>query len=344
MHPDEGDRDQGEEQKEATCPDAREIIERAKRERQDEAPESANHADEAANGSDVIGVVDGDMLEHRRLAEAHEEAEHEDRDQEWNEPHLGVEADGSPNTLNDVGGGRIGEHESADDGHREGDVHDRACPVAIRESAPVNSEQACRHRIESGEHAGRPYVEPIDPDQVARQPERERYEGSENEEVVQRETPDLDVPEYSELFSHRGGLVSLMLAARLFRVLSRQHQEENCHDGDASSPDLRDGLPPKRHHDKGGEELRHRGANVAGPEDAERGALLLLRIEFGDIGDTDRKGAAGNADAERRDQKLDIGVGIGGQEGCDCGEDHHAGEDPTPADLVSPNPEHDAGK
>ena len=47
--------------------------------RQDEAAEPADHADEAADRADVVRVVDRDVLVDGGLAEAHEEAEHEER-------------------------------------------------------------------------------------------------------------------------------------------------------------------------------------------------------------------------------------------------------------------------
>ena len=47
--------------------------------RQHEAAKPADHADEPADRADMVGIVDRDVLEDRRLAERHEEAEHEHR-------------------------------------------------------------------------------------------------------------------------------------------------------------------------------------------------------------------------------------------------------------------------
>ena len=52
---------------------------RAEGDRQHEAAEAADHADEAADGADILRIIDRDMLVDRRLAQGHEEAEHEDR-------------------------------------------------------------------------------------------------------------------------------------------------------------------------------------------------------------------------------------------------------------------------
>ena len=79
--------DEHEEKREARGVDAREVEQRAEGDRQDEAAEAADHADEAADRADVVGIVDRDVLEDRRLAEAHEEAEREEDDDEGPETH-----------------------------------------------------------------------------------------------------------------------------------------------------------------------------------------------------------------------------------------------------------------
>ena len=81
----------------------------------------------------------------------------------------------------------------ADDRDAEGPVHDAARAVAVGEHAAVDAEQAGRHRVGGADHAGGGDVEAVDADQVARQPQRQRHEGAEHEEVVEREAPDLDV-------------------------------------------------------------------------------------------------------------------------------------------------------
>ena len=47
--------------------------------RQHKAAEPADQADDAADRADMLRVVDGDVLVDRRLAQAHEEAQHEER-------------------------------------------------------------------------------------------------------------------------------------------------------------------------------------------------------------------------------------------------------------------------
>ena len=89
MHPHQGDGNQGEQQPEATLPDAGQVVQRTESYRQDEAAETADQSDDAADGADTIGVIDRDVLEHRRLAEAHEEAEYRRDDHEPDDPEMG---------------------------------------------------------------------------------------------------------------------------------------------------------------------------------------------------------------------------------------------------------------
>ena len=79
MHPHQRDGDDQEQQPEAALPDAGQVVERAEGDRQDEAAEAADQTDDAADRADAVGIVDRDVLVDRRLAEAHEEAEHEGR-------------------------------------------------------------------------------------------------------------------------------------------------------------------------------------------------------------------------------------------------------------------------
>ena len=92
----------------------------------------------------------------------------------------------------------------------------------------------------------------------------------------------------------------------------------------------------------GRDELGHGGADIADAEDAERRALLAGGIEARDIGDADRKGTAGQPDAERGDQHLRVGRGEREQEGCHRRRQHGRRVDQTAAEAVGPDAEHDA--
>ena len=81
-------------------------------------------------------------------------------------------------------------------------------------------------------------------------------------------------------------------------------QNSDGHDRDRQRPDLRDRLPAVGNHHEGREELGDRRADVAGAEDAERGALAFRSEPLGHVGDADRERTAGDADAERREQEC----------------------------------------
>ena len=85
--------DQHEQQHEAAGPQAGEIVERAERDRQHEAAEPADHADETADGADIFRIIDRDVLVDRGLAQAHEEAEHEHDHGERHDAHFEMEGD-----------------------------------------------------------------------------------------------------------------------------------------------------------------------------------------------------------------------------------------------------------
>ena len=107
-------------------------------------------------------------------------------------------------------------------------------------------------------------------------------------------------------------------------------------------PDLGDRLPAIGNQHERRDEFGHGGADIAGAEDAKRGALLARRVEARDVGDADRERAAGDADKERRDQEFGIGVRPGQQVSGDRRGEHDDGVDPPPAILVGPDAEHQA--
>src|SRR5690606_29522462 len=102
MHPYQRHGRQHEQQHEAACPYAGEIVEGAKGDRQDETAKSADHADETTDRADIVRIVDRDMLVDRSLAEAHEKAEHEGQCNEYTEPDLHVERNRTADALYDI--------------------------------------------------------------------------------------------------------------------------------------------------------------------------------------------------------------------------------------------------
>ena len=338
MHPGQRDADQHEEEGEAGGVDAGQIEERAEDDRQHEAAEAADHADKAADRTDVVGIVDRDVLEDRGLAEAHEEAEHEDRDHERHEVHLRREGDRPVLAVDHVVGRRIGQHQQDDHREAERPVHHRPRAAPVREVPAIGAEQAGREREGRRSHAGGADVDAVDVDQIVRQPQRQRHEGAEHEEIVEREAPDLQVPERRQLLRDRRPLARLAPCHRI-RVVPGDQPEDHRHRRQRDRPDLRHRLPAPGDHHQRGEELGHGRADVARAEDAERRPLLLLRKPVRDVGHADRERPAGEADAERRQQEGGVAVGMGQRPGRRGGQKHLRGEHHPPAELLGPDAE-----
>ena len=99
---------------------------------------------------------------------------------------------------------------------------------------------------------------------------------------------------------------------------------------------------PKATMTSGREELGHRGADIAGAEDAEGGALLVRRVPARDVGDADGERSARYADAERREQEGRVVVGEGEEPGRDRRRQHDRDIDDAAAVLVGPDAENEA--
>src|SRR5207344_380666 len=99
VHPNKRRRRDGEQRHEAALPHARQIIERAEEYRQHEAAQAPNQADDTADRTHVLRIVDGDVFVDGRLAETHEETEDEDEHGESDEAGLQAEAHGPADTL-----------------------------------------------------------------------------------------------------------------------------------------------------------------------------------------------------------------------------------------------------
>jgi len=188
-------------------------------------------------------------------------------------------------------------------------------------------------------HAGDLDVQAIDPDQIVRQPQGQGDERPEDEEVVEREAPDLQLHQRRELHGRGRGFRARATALDQRRVIPGQQEEGDGDHGQRSRPDLGHGFPAKGdHHERRGE-LGHRGPDVAGPEDAQGRALPFLREELRDVGDADRERAAGHAHAQRGQQKLRIGLGVRQQEGSEGRRQHDQQVDQAAAVLVGPDAE-----
>ena len=342
MHPDEGAGDQQEQQHEATGPKAGQVDKRTERDREHEAAETADHAHHAADSADIVRIVDRDVLEDGGLAESHEEAQHEDRDDERHQPRLHVEADRARDRPHGIVGRWIGQHEGAGDRDQEGPVQHAACAIAVRKMAAIGAEHAGGKREHRRRHAGGLDVDVVDLDEILRQPQRQRDESAEHEEIVQRKTPHLDVLQGFE-FQPRAFRLLVLLAPRPDDgIFLGEDPEDDAHQADDQCPDLGDGLPAIGDQHERRDEFGNGCADIAGAEDAERGALLAGLVEARNVGDADSERTAGDADEERRDQEFGIGVRPGQQVGCDRRGEHDDGVDAPAAILVGPDAEHQA--
>ena len=115
--------------------------------------------------------------------------------------------------------------------------------------------------------------------------------------------------------------------------------EHDGHQGQRRRPDFRDALPAQGDHHERRAEFGDRRADIAGAENPERRALLAGLVPARDIGDADREGAAGDADAERREQELRIGLRVSQQVGRERRREHDDAEDAASAILVGPDAE-----
>src|SRR5690606_18747934 len=82
VHPHEEACRDDEQEHETAGPETGEVVQRAEGDGKHEASETADHSNEASDSADAVRVVGSDVLVHGRLAEAHEEAEHEGGDDE----------------------------------------------------------------------------------------------------------------------------------------------------------------------------------------------------------------------------------------------------------------------
>ena len=339
MHPQERDGDDAEQEHEAARPHTRHVEKRTEGDRQDEASEAADHADQAADRPHMVGIVDRDVLVDRGLAERHEEAEHEDQHDERHQAEAGREGDRPAYAVDDVVGVGIGQHEGHDGRHAEGPVHDPPGAVLVGQMAAIGAEDRGGNGIERRDHAGGLDVEFVDADEIARQPERQRDEGAEDEEVVDREAPHLQVLQRFELQECTFRLPARRPARLEVGVVVRREPEHDGDDHEDGGPGLRDDGPAEGDHHEWRDELGHRGADISGAENPERGALLLLRIPLRDVGHADSEGTARKPDAQRGNQHHFVGRGIGQGKGRRRRSQHREHVDDAAAILIGPDAE-----
>ena len=207
----------------------------------------------------------------------------------------------------------------------------------------IGAEQRGGQAERGSRHARRLHVHAVDVDEVVRHPKRQCDESAEDEEVVEREAPDLQVPEGRELLRQRRGFSPGLAAFDQFGVVLGQKEEQNADDCEPCRPDIGDTVPAVGDHDEGSDELGDSRADVARTEDAQRGPLVACVIPAADIGHADDERPAREANAKCCDQVHDVAVR---QRECPCGQrcqDHLAGEHQPPAVFLGPDAEKQAG-
>ena len=308
MHPQKRHRGDGEQQHEAACPDADNVIHDPEGNRQEEPAKTANQPDNAAHRADMVRVIDRDVFVDRRLAKRHEEAEqhrqrHKDRQLD-NQP----EGNRPLDAVNDIACRRIGQKET--DHHRgdESPVHHSPRAITVGHPAAKRPEHRSRQRIGRRQHAGRGDAETVDADIIARQPQRQRNEGAENKEVIEREPPYLQPPQRLQMLDKGFGLLPMTPAFGKLRVVTCQQKIQHRRDGENDGIDLRRRLPAKRHQQERRAEIGNRRADIADTEDPERRSLTAAFIPARHIGDADRETATGKPDPKCRQQHHRIGA------------------------------------
>ena len=123
--------------------------------------------------------------------------------------------------------------------------------------------------------------------------------------------------------------------ARENRIILGNEPEDGRHDGEGRRPNLHDRLPAVGAEHEWSEELRDRGAHISGAENAEGLARRSAGKPARNIGNARREGAAGNADAERRQKHFGICGGVRHQK-CRNGADEHRSGQHHAAAVVDP--------
>src|SRR5207237_221152 len=106
VHPEKRCHDDDEQQHEAARPKPSDLVQEAECYGKNEAAQSADHADQSADRTDVRRIVGCDMLEDRRFTEAHEEAEYEGDTNEYEWPDFKVRENWTAGAVHHVVGRR----------------------------------------------------------------------------------------------------------------------------------------------------------------------------------------------------------------------------------------------
>ena len=215
-------------------------------------------------------------------------------------------------------------------------VHHHTRTELVGQPAAQRADGARRKCKDRGQQARGHDTDGVDVDVVGDQPLGEGDETTEHQEVVQAKAPDTDVLEWLQAFEQRSAHAVVGTL-----VLGQQQEPEHGDHEHARveprqhAPALEVGAIVSEHvQEPRCGQRRDRRARIACTEDAERRALLLPGIPGCSVGDTDREGGAGEAEAEAAEQEAPEAVGEAVQEYRSRRDEHHGGEDGTSAEAV----------
>ena len=184
-------------------------------------------------------------------------------------------------------------------------------------------------------------LEAVDRDVVLRQPRSQGDVGTEDRDVVQAEPPHANVTKRAEHLTHGTAL------ARHPVLAWRDGPDHDRHGDKGDRVDRGDQPPPTldeatqvdaagRRSDQGrADELRERGTDVAGSEDAQGEPLVLTGEPGGVPGDADTEEVAGESDEEGQDQQQPVGqLELGHQVGRNRRDEQHGDRDHPATDPI----------
>src|SRR5690606_14766019 len=137
----------------------------------------------------------------------------------------------------------IRQNEGASERDEERPIQHAPCAILIGKVSAVRAEDAGGNRICSADHACGGDADTVDADQIARQPQGERYEGAEDKKVVQPETPNLDVLEWREFKPRALRLLAADRPRALDGILAGREPEDDAYEREGDRPYLGHTLP-----------------------------------------------------------------------------------------------------
>ncbi|MNZ64119.1 hypothetical protein D3C78_822810 [compost metagenome] len=174
-------------------------------------------------------------------------------------------------------------------------------------------------------------------DVVLGHPQRQGHVTAEDDRVVLAVAPHRRIFQGLELLAEVGAL-----GAAVGLVVGTEKPEQQRGDEQDRTEDFRHQLPAARGNQRRGEKLGHCRACVTGTEHAHGKALVVLVEPFGDVGDTDRERAPGQADKQPQHQELPVGGGMADQVQRQHTGEHQQEEHAASAKTVGQQPQRQA--